>query len=320
MSKMPDSDPAVVAAVENAVTGIEAMALVNAPDAHILGRDADAPLAMPWRGWWAAFRRAFWQMLSDRMSLVSAGCAFYATLALFPAISMLVFLYGLIFDPVTVAPQLRQLRDLVPPAVFDLIDARVLDLVGRPAGSLGIGLAISTSIALWSSTTGTKAMLLALNVAYDEDEHRSIITFQLTALAMTMCATLAAVLTLAALVVVPILVSFIGLSSYSKILIHMIGLLMLAATVLVSLAMLYRFGPSRRRAQLRWVTPGSIIATILWLGASALFSFYVGRFAGYDATYGPLAAAIGVMMWFWVTAYIVLFGAQLNSQLELQTA
>lgn len=150
MSDMPDSDLAV--------------ALAAAPDAHALGRDADAPQDMPWRARRAALRRAFWQMLSNRMSLVSAGCASYATLALFPAISMLVFLYGLAFAPITVEPQLRQLRDLVPPAVFDLIDARVLDLVGRPAGSLGIGLAISTAIALWSATTGTRAMLLAVAV------------------------------------------------------------------------------------------------------------------------------------------------------------
>jgi membrane protein len=108
------------------------MILANTPDAHELGRLAEAPLEIPWRGWKSALKRAFWQMVSDRMSLVSAGCAFYATLAMFPAISMLVFLYGLVFDPVTVEPQLRQVRDLVPPSVFTLIDARVLDLVHRP--------------------------------------------------------------------------------------------------------------------------------------------------------------------------------------------
>ncbi len=277
------------------------------------------PLDVSWRGWCSASNRAFWQMLSGRMSLVSAGCAFYATLALFPAISMMVFLYGLMFDPVTVEPQLRQIRDLVPPSVFALIDARVIDLVQRPHGSLGIGLAVSTAITLWSATTGTKAMLSALNVAYNEEESRSILRFQLTALAMTLCAILAAVVTIAVLVVVPVLVSFIGLSDHSRIVVQATGFLVLVAAVLLSLAVLYRFGPSGHRANWQWVTPGSVVATLLWLVTSILFSLYVGRLASYDATYGPLAAAIGVMMWFWVSVYVVLLGAQLNSELELQT-
>ncbi len=266
--------------------------------------------------WAPVLKRVFWQMLSDRMSLVAAGCAFYATLSLFPAISMLVFLYGLLFDPATVEPQLRQVRDLLPPSVFALLDARVLDLVQRPRGTLGIGLAVSTAIALWSATTGTKAMLSALNVASDESEQRSMIVFQLTALGMTLCAILAAIITIAALVVVPALVSFIGLTAYQKTVIHAIGAIVVVVAVLLSLGMLYRFGPSRRRAQWRLVTPGSVVATALWLVAAVLFSQYVGRLASYDATYGPLAAAVGVMMWFWVTVYVVLLGAQLNSELS----
>jgi membrane protein len=304
--------------VDNVACGRAVLALANTPDAHELGRHAEAPLEIPWRGWKSALKRAFWQMVSDRMSLVSAGCAFYATLALFPAISMLVFLYGLMFDPVTVEPQLRQVRDLVPPSVFTLIDARVLDLVHRPRASLGIGLAISTAIALWSATTGTKAMLSALDVAYDQAEGRSMIRFQLTALGMTLGAIVAAVITIAVLVVVPAMVSFIGLSTYHQAVIQGIGVLVLVVAVLLSLAMLYRFGPTRHRAKWCWVMPGSVLATVLWMAAAVLFSQYVGRLASYDATYGPLAAAIGVMMWFWVTVYVVLLGAQLNSELELQ--
>ena len=318
-SEVPTSDAEIAARVDNVTCGRAALALANTQDARELGRHAGAPLEIPWRGWKSALKRAFWQMVSDRMSLVSAGCAFYATLAMFPAISMLVFLYGLVFDPVTVEPQLRQVRDLVPPSVFTLIDARVLDLVHRPRASLGIGLAISTAIALWSATTGTKAMLSALDVAYDQAEGRSMIRFQLTALVMTLCAIVAAVITIAVLVVVPAVVSFVGLSTYHQVVIQGIGVLVLVVAVLLSLAMLYRFGPTRHRAQWRWVMPGSLLATVLWLAASVLFSQYVGRLASYDATYGPLAAAIGVMMWFWGTVYVVLLGAQLNSELELQT-
>jgi membrane protein len=162
-------------------------------------------------------------------------------------------------------------------------------------------------------------MLSALDVAYDQAEGRSMVRFQLIALGMTLCAIVAAVITIAALVVVPAVVSFVGLSGYHQVMIKGIGVLVLVAAVLLSLAMLYRFGPTRHRAQWRWVMPGSLLATVLWLTASVLFSQYVGRPASYDATYGPLAAAIGVMMWFWVSVYVVLLGAQLNSELELQT-
>ncbi len=307
-------------AMDNVAGGHAARVLAQAPDARELGRHAETPLEIPWRGWRSALKRAFWQMMSDRMSLVSAGCAFYATLALFPAISMLVFLYGLVFDPVTVEPQLQTLRNLVPPSVFELVDARVLDLVNRPQGSLGIGLAVSTLITLWSATTGTKAMLAALNVAYDEEEQRGVLRFQLTALGMTLCAILGAVVTIAVLVVVPAVVSFVGLSAYHQVVIQSIGLVILLVGVLLALSLLYRFGPSRHRARWVWVTPGSLVATLLWLLASVLFSLYVSKLSSYDATYGSLAAAIGVMMWFWVTVYVVLMGAELNSELELQTA
>lgn len=319
MPEPPPSDEDVAVAMDNVTSGEEAAALADKPEAHEMGRLADAPVRMPWRGWKSALRRALLQMLSDRMSLVSAGCAFYATLALFPAISMLVFLYGIVFNPATVEPQLRQLRDLVPPSVFQLVDARLLDLVQRPRGTLGVGLAVSTAVALWSATTGTKAMLSALNVVYDETERRGMLRFQLTALGMTLCAILAAVLTIATLVVVPVAVSFVGVSANHQAMIQAIGVMILVIAVLFSLAVLYRFGPSRRLAQWRWVTPGSAVATMLWLVASVLFSEYVGRLASYDATYGPLAATVGVMMWFWVTAYVVLLGAQVNSELELQT-
>jgi membrane protein len=266
--------------------------------------------------WQHAVRSGVRRLLSAQMSLVAAGCAFYATLALFPAISMLVFLYGLVFDPVTVEPQLRHLRQLVPPSVFALVDARVLDLVRRPRSDLSIGLAVSTAIAAWSATTGTKAMLSALNVAFGETERRGIITFQLTAMVMTLGAILIGAGTIAALVVVPAVLSFIAPDDGQAVAIRVCGALVLMAAVLLSIGMLYRFGPSRHRVNLHWITPGALVATVLWIAASLLFSLYVGRLAGYDAAYGPLAAAVGVMMWFWVSAYVVLIGAQIDAGRE----
>lgn len=289
------------------------------PDALPLGRLAHSPAEIPWRGWKQVLRRTFNEMISDRISLVAAGCAFYATLALFPAITMLISIYGLVFDPVTVEPQLIVLRDLLPPSAFQLIADRVHMLVTKPQGALTASLVISIAITLWSTLTGTKSILGALNLAYEERESRSFVRFQLTALAMTVIALLGAVLGLALLVGLPPLLDLIGMGEETAALARLASLVLLLAFVVGSLSLLYRFGPSRQQPRWQWVTSGSVLATMLWLLASSLFSYYVGHIASYDATYGPLGAVVGVMMWFYVTVYVVLLGAELNAELELQT-
>ena len=295
-------------------------AVLRSPEAAALGRRADSPREIPWRGWKHVLHRTAREIASDRLSLVAAGCAFYATLALFPAISMLVSIYGLAFDPQTVEPQLQVLRSLLPPAAFLLISDRVHTLVSQPGSALTLHLLISTAITLWSSATGVKSLLSALNMAYEESETRSWLRFQATALSMTLAAMLAAVTGIAVLVFLPAALTFLGIPEFQKALARLASLSVLLVFVVGALSLLYRFGPSRRSARWHWITPGSVLATLLWLIASALFSYYVGHFASYDATYGPLGAVIGMMLWFWVTAYVVLAGAELNAELELQTA
>ncbi len=299
--------------------GADAVRLARQPGARRLGRLARGPTQIPWRGWRAAIGRTLHDMISDRISLVAAGCTFYAVLAVFPAISMLISIYGLAFDPATVEPQLALLRHLLPPEAYGLLATRVHQLVTQPSSSLGIKLAISVVITLWSSATGTKSMLSALNMAYGEEDTRSILRFQVIAFAMTIGAILAAVLGLAGLVALPAALNFLGLSAYSKLIIQAISFAVLLVFVLIALSLLYRFGPSRRRARWRWITPGSVLATLLWLLVSVVFSLYVGHLATYDVTYGSLGAAVVVMMWFYVSVYVVLLGAELNAELELQT-
>ena len=299
---------------------IDAARATAAPDSEALGRMANSPVDIPWTGWKRVIRRTWREIISDRVALVAAGCAFYGTLALFPAISMLISLYGLMFDPATVEPQLATLQDLLPPSAFQLISERVHMLVSKPPGTLTTSLLISTGVALWSSATGTKSIISALNLAYEERERRSFLQFQAISFAMTLMALLGAVLGLGMLVALPPALGFLGFGSSTVALVHAAGLMLLVGFVLGSLSLLYRFGPCREAAQWRWITPGSMLATLLWLLASALFSFYVGHLASYDATYGPLGAVVGVMMWFFVTVYVVLLGAELNAELELQTA
>ena len=261
---------------------------------------------------WRAVLR---EMASDRASLVAAGCAFYATLALFPAITMLVFIYGLAFDPVTVEPQLAVVQRLLPPEAFSLIATRVHVLVAQPRATLGLGLAISIAIAFWSASAGTRAMLSALNLAFRLEERRGFFGFYAVGLLMTLGAILGAVLGIALLVFLPVAIVFLGLSAYTATLVHGASFLLLLGFVLVALVLLYRFGPSRR-ARGRWITAGAVLATGLWLAASGALSLYVDRVAAYNATYGPLGAVVAVMMWFYVTAYVVLLGAELDAQLE----
>ena len=292
-----------------------------------LGRGAKQPTHIPWAGWKKVLKRTFSEMISDRIGLAAAGCAFYATLALFPAISTMVSVYGLAFDPNTVEPQLRVLRNLLPRPAFQLISERVHTLVAQPRGTLTISLIIGTLITLWSASAGTKSMIAALNIAYEEAETRSFVRFQATALSMTLCAILGAALAVALLVFLPAVLEFIpthfgfeAVEAGTQTLLRLGSPLVMLLFVGTAFSLLYRFGPSRRVAGWHWITPGSTVATLLWLLASIGFSYYVGHVASYDATYGPLGAVVGIMMWFFVTAYVVLLGAELNAELELQTA
>ena len=232
---------------------------------------------------------------------------------------MLIFLYGLLFDPATVEPQLDLLERFLPPAAFTLIADRVNQLTAQHQGTLRLGLLISTGFALWSSAMGTKSILAALNMAYEEPERRGFLRFQFVAYALTLCAFVGAVIAIAMLVFLPAAIHFIGLSHYAKVLLRIGGFAVLVIFSLFGLSMLYRFGPARRPAKWQWVTPGSLLATALLLPASALFTVYVSDLANYEATYGPLSAVAAIMMWFWVTIYAVLLGGELNAELELQT-
>jgi membrane protein len=253
---------------------------------------------------------------SQRVSLVAAGCAFYATLALFPTITMLISLYGLAYNPDTVQPQLHYLQSFMPPAAFSLISDRIQSVVAQPARGLGISFVVSLLISLWSSSTGTKSVLNALTLAYNETEQRGIIKFQLIALGMTLVAVIGAAMAIGILVLIPIAIAFLGLSGYAKILVALLSFAAMIAFVLVALGLLYRFGPAGSGRT--FYAPGAGIATLVWLLGSWAFGLYVGNFAAYSATYGPLATLIGLMMWFYLTAYVVLFGAEVNAALDAE--
>jgi membrane protein len=274
---------------------------------------------LTWRRCRSVSINALRESTTDRVSLAAAGCGFYATLALFPAISTLISVYGLAFDVQAVEQQLQVLRDLLPPPAFVLIDERVHQLVGQATDALSTGLLVSLVITFWSAATGTKSVLSALNVAYDTVERRGIVGFQLVALLMTLCAIAAAAVGIAVLVFLPTVISFVGLTRYSAALINALSIALLIVLVGVTIALLYRFRPSRRPPPHQRIFPGAVLATVLWLIASVGLSFYVSRIASFGVTYGSLGAVVAIMLWFYISAYAVLLGAELNAQLEQTT-
>ncbi|MDB5398319.1 MAG: hypothetical protein JWQ55_337 [Rhodopila sp.] len=266
--------------------------------------------------WGSLIGRTLRASTTDRVSLAAAGCAFYATLALFPGISMLISVCGMILDPLTAENQLSALSGLLPPPAFGLIEDRVHQLVDQTNSTLSLHLAVSFLLAFWSSAAGSKSVLSAVNVAYDVTEQRPFLQFQAIGLAMTLVAVLCALLAIGVLLLLPQAIAFLGLSSHGGALIHAAAMAMLIGFFFVAISLLYRFGPSRPTPRRRRITPGATLATVLWLAASELLSLYVSRISTFGATYGSLGAAVGVMLWFYISAYAVLLGAELNARLE----
>ena len=284
------------------------------------GRHADAPWQIPWRGWKDILWRTYQQIGEDRLLAVAAGVVFYGLLALFPAVTAIVSLYGLFANAATISDHLSMATGILPSGAIDIIREQVARLASKGDAKLGFGFILGLGIALWSANAGMKAIIDALNVVYEEKEKRSFVKLNLISLAFTLGAIAALLLALGAVVVLPLLLAWLGFATLFATLVQYARWPGLLVLVILGLALIYRFGPSRREPRWQWLSIGSVFATVAWLGSSALLSWYLGNFAHYDTTYGSLGAAIGMMMWMWVSSIVILFGAQLNSEIEHQTA
>jgi membrane protein len=287
---------------------------------HGRGRRSKTPLQIPWKGWKDILWRTYERTGEDRLLAIAAGVVFFGLLAVFPAITALVSCYGLFANPSTIGDNLRTLALMLPEGSFTIVQDQIARVLAKGNTALGFTFLFGLALALWSANAGVKAVIDALNVVYEEREKRSFIKLNLLSLTFTAGGILALLLMVGAVVALPLLLNHLWLGSQSKLIVSLVRWPLLLAILLLALAILYRFGPSRREAQWQWLSVGAVAAALLWIAGSALLSWYLSNFGNYDATYGSLGAAIGLMMWMWMSAIIVLCGAELNSEIEHQTA
>jgi membrane protein len=287
---------------------------------HGRGRHATHPLQIPWTGWKDIFWRTYMEMQSDRLLSIAGGVGFFVLLAIFPAITALVSAYGLFFNASTITNNLSLLQDIVPPNVLSIVHEQAQRIAANSGRTLSVGIVVGILISLWSAMSGVKAMIDALNVIYEQQERRSFLKLNLVALVFTLGGFAAFLLAIAAVIVLPLILSPIGLGSAAGTLTRILRWPALLLVLLIGLAVLYRDGPYRRAARWQWVSVGSVFAAVTWIGASYLFSWYLSSFANYNATYGSLGAVAGLMVWLWISTIVVLLGAELNAEIEHQTA
>jgi membrane protein len=284
-----------------------------------VGEYAASPLEVPMRGWGQVVRRVIRELSDDQLSIIAAGVSFYGLLAIFPAIAAFVTLYGLIAEPATVERELGPLREVVPPAAYGILAGQLRAVASQEQSSLSLGLVFGLAVTLWSAMAGIKTIIIALNIAYEEKEQRSFVKLNLLALFFTLGGMVFMVLSLFAIAAIPAIVEFLAVPEPLAGILLWVRWLAMALLAVIALALIYRFGPSRRPARWHWIVPGAILAALLLVAGSIAFSFYVANFADYNATFGSLGAVVILLMWFFLSGYAVGLGAELNAELERQT-
>ncbi|MGX1305348.1 membrane protein [Amorphus suaedae] len=284
------------------------------------GRTADNPTEIPWRGWRDILVRVYHRIIQDRIGLIAAGVTFYAMMGLFPAIVALVSIYGLVTDASSLQDQIQFLSGYLPRDALSLLSTELHRITQVRGGSLGIAAIASIAVALWSVNSAVLALFQSLNVAYGEAEKRSIFKLYSTGFLVTIGIIIVTVLVVNIIIVLPLLLSALGFSEETEFIMRLISAPLFFVLMVTAASILYRVGPSRRDAKWNWISLGSVLFSSLWIAVALGLSFYLSRFADYTATYGSLGAAIGLMLWIYAAVYIFLAGAEINAEIEHQTA
>lgn len=271
--------------------------------------------ALSWRSWWHLLTEAAREMSRHRTSIIAAGVAFYALLALFPGLAALIALYGLVFDSTQVTDQVAAMSHLLPPEAAEVIIGQMRGLTESGRAGLSVGALTAIALALWSASRAIKALMEALNFAFQKDENRNFAMLNGLALLLTFGGMIGVCVAVGAVVALPIVVNTLGLDALLGGLIGFVRWPLLAAGMVVALTIVYRYGPCRTRSARLRLSVGAIVATLLWLVGSWLFSFYVESFGQFNETYGSLGAIVILLFWLLLSAYAVLLGAEIDAQL-----
>lgn len=275
---------------------------------------AASPRQMSARSWRQVARETLAEFNRDRIPAVAAGSAFFALLALFPALGVFVSLFGLVGDLGHAQAQIAAFHGIVPEGGIAVLSDQIARLAITSHASLGLTFLVSLLLSIWSSNAGMKSLIGGLNVAYEAKERRNFVALNLVSLGFTVGAILAAIVGMAAVAAAPPVLAFLRLDRLAGL--SLLRWPVMFAVAVGGLSLLYRFAPSRPHARWRWITPGGLLAAAGWMAMSAGFSVYVGRFGHYDVTYGSLGAIVGFMTWIWLSLTIVLLGAEFNCELE----
>lgn len=270
-------------------------------------------------GWWAVLKRTYGEANRDNVSIIAAGVAFYAFLAFVPLLGSIVLIYGLVAEPSSVVQHMQAMTALMPADAAKIIGEQLLTVTTTASSKKGFGLLIALLLSIYGAMRGATSIVTALNVVYNVPEDRGFIKTTLISVALTVGAVFALLL---AILGVSLLGFVEELLPFSSPFVHdalkIVFWIIAAAAISLLVALIYRYAPNRPTAKWQWITPGSIVATLLWVVATLGFGFYVTNFGSYNATYGSLGAVVVFLTWLYLTAYILLMGGELNSELEKQ--
>ena len=289
--------------------------------ASATGRDATSPTQVPPMGWWQVLKRTYAESGNDNLGLIAAGVAFYGFLALVPLLGAMVLTYGLVVDPQEVAKHMQAITAMVPHDAATLIDEQLKNVVLTATGKKGLGLALALLLAVYGAMKGAGAVVTALNVAYEQEETRGFVKTTLVNAGVTLAALVLAAALLLSASVTGFLEDLVrGLGDVAVTMIKIATWAVTAALASAAIAALYRYAPARSHARWTWLTPGSVLATLGLVATTLGFGFYAASFGNYNATYGSLGAVVVLLMWLYLSAYVLLLGAEFNAELEHQTA
>ena len=283
------------------------------------GEDAQWPHQIPLKGWIDIGKRVWHEMQVDHVQIVAAGVGFYFFLAIFPTIVAAISIYSLVLEPAQLQEQISRLNLILPERAFEMITDFLKPVIEQSREEIGWGLVISVLISIWSANKGTNALFQGINIAYDEMESRNIFKKNLITLLFTLCGLVLGLISLLIVIFFPLLIHKLGLNQQIEDIITWFRWVILGFILITTLSMVYKIAPNRRSPRFRWVSWGASLGTAVWLAGSMVFSWYVSNFGSYDDLYGSFAAVAILMLWLFLTAFIVLMGAEINSEMEHQT-